>query len=97
MAGYNQSDFQAAFVPKQRQFFSHNSIKALQMKAADFLMHKGHEITSNPNSASLVRKSKKHDQRVTKLVLPHVCGNEITVTNDMLPLGFLSYETSPQP
>ena len=94
---HDLSDFQAAFVPKRRQFFSHSSIKALKMKAAEFLTHKFHEIASNPNSASLVRKSKKHDQRVTKWVLPHVFGNEKTVTNDKLPLGFLSYETSPQP
>ena len=90
------SDFQTVFVPKQRQFFRHNNIKASKMKAAEFLTHKFHEIASYPNPASLVRKSKKHDEGVTKWVLPHVFGNENTVTNDMLPLGFLSYETSPQ-
>ena len=94
---HDLSNFQAAFVPKRTQFFSYSSIKKLKMKAAEFLTQRFHEIAKNPNSASLVRKPKKPNKRVTKWVLPHVFGSETTVTNDMLPIGFLSYETSPHP
>ena len=89
----NLSNFQAAFVPKGTQFFGHSSIKRLKMKAAEFLTQKFYNISKNPKSASLVRKPKKPNQRVTKWVLPHVFGSETNVTNDVLPIGFLSFQT----
>ena len=66
------------------------------MKASEFLTKMFYKIVTSPNAAKLVQKPKKPGQRVSKWILPHVFGEE-TVTNDVLPLGYISYETSPDP
>ena len=35
---HNFSSFQSTFVPKRRQFFSHKNVRALKMKASQFLV-----------------------------------------------------------
>ena len=93
---HDLSSFQSAFVPKRRQFFSHKNVRALKMKASEFLTKMFYQIVRNPNAAKLMQKPKHPGQRVTKWILPHVFGED-TVTNDVLPLGYISYETSPDP
>ena len=91
-------EFQSAFVPDRKQNYTHKNVELLKIKAAEFLAKKFKSILEKPNEGKLVRApTKKSNSRVTKWHLPDIFGDENTVTNDVLPLGFLCHESSPDP
>ena len=88
--------FQSSFVPPCKRNLSSKSVDILKLKSAEFLIHRFQGIIKCPNQAKLVRVPKP-DQRITKWILPTVFGKDTTVTNDVLPLGFLSHKYAPDP
>ena len=91
-------EFQSAFVPERKQNFAHKNVEMLKIRAAEFLTQKFKSIFETPNAGKLVRApTDKSNSRVTTWNLPTIFGAEKTVTNDVLPLGFLSHESSPDP
>ena len=91
-------EFQTAFVPEKKKNFSHKNVEILKIKAAEFLTKKFKTILEKPNAGKLVRgPSKKSSSRMTKWNLPDIFGTEKVVTNDVLPLGYLCHESSPNP
>ena len=88
-------NFQSSFVPPCKRNFSNKSVDILKLKSAEFLIHKFQDVKC-PNQAKLVRVPKP-DQWITKWILPTVFGKDTTVTNDVLPLGFLSHKYAPDP
>ena len=70
----------------------------LKIKAAEFLTQKFKLIFETHNAGKLVRApTEKSNSRVTTWNFPTIFGAEKIVTNDVLPLGFLSHESSPDP
>ena len=91
-------DFKSTFVPVRKQNFTHKNIELLKIKAAEFLAKKFKLIFEKPNEGKLVKApTKKSKSRVTKWHLPDIFGDDQLVTNDVLPLGFLCHEFSPDP
>ena len=89
-------EFQSSFVPPRKFNFSRKRIDNLKTKAAEFLVNKFQAIHSHPGQA--IQQPKQHRQRkdLTKWVLPNLFGDQV-VTNRILPLGFSSVESSPNP
>ena len=91
-------NFQSTFLPKKKQNFTHKNIEFLKIKAAKFIAKKFKLIFEKPNQGTLVKvPTKKSKSRVTKWCLPDVFGDDQIVTNEILPLGFLCHELSPDP
>ena len=91
-------EFQSAFVPERKQNFAHKNVEMLKIRAAEFLTQKFKSIFETPNAGKLVRAPKeKSNSRGTTWNLPTILGAEKIVINGVLPLGFLSHESSPDP
>ena len=88
--------FQAMFVPTKKFHFSKKSITKLKVKAAEFLTKKFGVLHNNPGQAVLLPKARRQNKQTTKWQLPNLFGSKV-VTNRVLPLGFSSVESTPNP
>ena len=78
--------------------FANKNVAMFNIRAAEFLTQKFKSIFEKPNAGELVRvPAEKSNSRVTTWNLPTIFGAEKTVTTDVLPLGFLSHDSSPGP
>lgn len=88
--------FKSNFVPPRKLDFSRKSISKLKVKAAEFLTKKFELLHNNPSQAVLIPRVRGQRKDITKWKLPNLFGNKI-VTSKVLPLGFSSVESPPNP
>ena len=88
--------FQSVFVPPRKFNFSTKRIDKLKTKAAEFLTNKFETLYTNPNKAVQQPRAPRQPKHTSKWKLPNLFGQKI-VTNQVLPLGFLSVENQPNP
>ena len=88
--------FQSTFVPPKKFNFSSKRINKLKTQAAEFLTLKFELLFTHPNVAVQQPRTKGQPQHTSKWLLPNLFGEKI-VTNRVLPLGFNSMETPPNP
>ena len=91
--------FQSVFVPPRKFNFSTKRIDKtdkLKTKAAKFLTNKFETLYTNPNKAVQQLRAPRQPKLTSKWKLPNLFGQKI-VTNQVLPLGFLSVENQPNP
>ncbi len=88
--------FQSMFVPPRKFHFSQKSVSNLKVKAAEFLTKKFGVLHDNPGQAVLLPRVRGQNKETTKWQLPNLFGSMV-VTNRVLPLGFSSMETPPNP
>ena len=88
--------FQSTFVPPKKFNFSSKRINKLKTQAAEFLTLKFELLFTHPNVAVQQPRTKGQPQHTSKWLLPNLFGEKI-VTNQVLPLGFNSMETPPNP
>ena len=88
--------FQSTFVPPRKFHFSSKRINKLKAKAAKYLTLKFESIYYQPGKAEQQPRAHRQPKHVTKWKLPSLFGEKI-VTNRVLPLGFISVGTPPNP
>ena len=88
--------FQSIFVPPRRFHFSSKKINKLKEKAAKFLTLKFQDLYYHPGMAVQQPWARRQPKHTSKWKLPNLFG-EYIVTNRVLPLGFTSVETPPDP
>ena len=90
--------FQSVFAPARKENFASKNVEIIKIRAAKFLTKILKSVFENSNEGKLVKgPTKKGSSRVTKWNLPYIFGAGKVVTNDVLPLGFLCHESSPDP
>lgn len=90
-------DFHTTFVPSKKYSYSKKKIQALKLRAAEFLTKKFGCLIANPGQAKQVSKNDKKQQKTTKWKLPNLFGSEKVMKNEVLPLGYLSPCSQPDP
>ena len=93
---HNLNCFQAVFVPPRKFNFSSKRIDKLKAKAAEFLTTKFETLKTNPHKAVQQPLAPRQLKQTSKWKLPNLFGKKI-VTNQVLPLGFMSVQTQPNP
>lgn len=93
---HNLQSFQSVFVPPRKFNFSRKRINKLKANAAEFITLKFEFLYSHPGMAVLQPRAPRQPKDTTKWKLPNLFGENI-VTNRVLPLGFTSMETPPNP
>lgn len=93
---HNLHSFQSVFVPLRKFNFSSKRINKLKTKAAEFLTVKFETLYANPNKAVQQPRDPRQPKNTSKWRLPNLFGEKI-LTNQVLPLGFMSAETQPNP
>ena len=88
--------FKSRFVPPKKFNFSNKRISHLKVKAAKFLVKKFEVIHDNLGAATVQERVARQRKDVVKWKLPNLFGDN-TVTNKVLPLGFISQENPPCP
>eukprot|EP00112_Aurelia_sp_Birch-Aquarium-sp1_P025550 Seg855.2 transcript_id=Seg855.2/GoldUCD/mRNA.D3Y31 product="hypothetical protein" protein_id=Seg855.2/GoldUCD/D3Y31 len=88
--------FKSRFVPPKKYNFSNKRVDQLKIKAAQYLTGKCQEINENLGAATVLERAPRQRKDVVKWKLPNLFGDE-TVTNKVLPLGFISQENPPWP
>ena len=86
--------FQSVFVPPRKFNFSTKRIDQRKTKAANFLTNKFE--TLDPNKAVQQPRAPRQPKHTSKWKLSYLFGKKI-VTNQVLPLRFLSVENQPNP
>ena len=88
--------FKSMFVPPKKFNFSSKTIDNLKVKAAEFITEKIEVLHNNPGQAVLQPRVKGQNKQVTKWRLPNLFGNKV-VSNRVLPLGYTSVGSPPNP
>ena len=97
-------DFQTVFVPIRKSGFSERKLTSLKLKSAEFITKKFGAIMANPGQAKCItnqqkkstKKIQKENQK-TRWQLPNLFGPDKIVKSEVLPIGYLSPATSPDP
>jgi len=84
------------FVPPKKFNFSSKTIDNLKVKAAEFITEKIELLHNNPGQAVLQPRVNCQNKQVTKWRLPNLFGNKV-VSNTVLPLGYTSVGSPPNP
>eukprot|EP00112_Aurelia_sp_Birch-Aquarium-sp1_P016187 Seg365.2 transcript_id=Seg365.2/GoldUCD/mRNA.D3Y31 product="hypothetical protein" protein_id=Seg365.2/GoldUCD/D3Y31 len=83
--------FKSRFVPPNKYNFSNKRVDQLKIKAAQYLTAKFQEINENLGAATVLERAPQQRKDVVKWKFPNLFGDD-TVTNKVLPLGFISQE-----
>ena len=80
-------DVKTQLLPPKSVSLSHNQLKHLKLKAAEFLVKKFKEIHENPGSAKSLPRIQGQRRNIKRWSLPLIFGDKV-VDNKVLPMGF---------
>ena len=89
-------EFKSWFVPPRRNTYSPGKMQNLKLKASEYLIQVFKKLLSNTGKARKVERTSRQPKGITKWILPNLFGEDKTVSNKVMPLGF-SCEDDPFP